>query len=31
MLKYDHCIIKNMELDYWDLKPVNNTGDIKPT
>lgn len=31
MLKYDHCIIKNMELDYWDLKPVNDAGDIKPT
>lgn len=31
MLKYDHCIIKNMELDYWDLKPVNVAGDIKPT
>jgi len=30
MLKYDHCIIKDMELDYWDLKE-NKDGKIKPT
>ena len=31
MFKYDHCIIKDMELDYWDLKPVGDKGKIKPT